>query len=83
MLNYGCGRWRERETERHKGERDSCAALTPQIAERESSSAWIKWHSPLKGWVGNERSRGYLPRLGWDVVGREAVWVGGWVVYAI
>lgn len=43
MLNYGCGGGRER---------DSSAALTPQIAERESSSAWIKWHSPLKGWVG-------------------------------
>lgn len=54
MLNYGCGGGRER---------DSSAAFTPQIAERESSSAWIKWHSPLKGWVA-AMNRGYLPRLG-------------------
>lgn len=26
--------------------------LLLQIAERESSPAWIKWHSPPKGWVG-------------------------------
>lgn len=44
-------------------EKDSSAAFTPQIAERESSSAWIKCHSPPKGWVG-AMNRGYLPRLG-------------------